>query len=118
MRHHNANMNQAAREWVHTQQECNRMAALLGNTRCLKIPYEALCLEPEATLSTIYRFLNLPPKSRSISSRIKHILGNQMRLGSLQEIRLDEKWKKALTHNDIQIFMNLAGELNNLHGYK
>jgi hypothetical protein len=118
MRHHNANMNQAAREWVHTQQECNRMAALLGNTRCLKIPYEALCLEPESTLTTIYRFLNLPPKSSSISPRIKHILGNQMRLGSLQDIRLDEKWKKALTQDDLQRFMNLARELNNLHGYK
>jgi hypothetical protein len=118
MRHHNTTMPQAAQEWVHTQQECNRMAANLGNNRCLTVHYEALCLKPEETLTSIYRFLNLPPKSSSISPRIKHILGNQMRLGSLQDIRIDEKWKKALNHDELQIFMNLAGELNNLHGYK
>jgi len=45
-------------------------------------------------------------------------MGNQMRLGSLQDIRLDEKWKQTLTADDLQIFADIAGELNHLHSYK
>jgi hypothetical protein len=118
MRHQQTTMAEAAREWVHTQQECDRMAGILGSNRCLTVHYENLCLEPEKVLAAIYDFLGLPQKTNSISTRIKHIMGNQMRLGSLQDIRLDEKWKQTLTADDLQIFADIAGELNHLHGYK
>jgi hypothetical protein len=118
MRHNNTTMPQAAQEWVHTQQECDRMASNLDANRCLSIHYETLCLEPEKILTAIYVFLGLPQKNNAISSRIKHILGNQMRLGSLQDIRLDEKWKTTLSVNDLEVFANLAGKLNFLHGYQ
>jgi len=118
MRHQQTNMAEAAREWLHTQQECDRMAAILGSNRCLTVHYENLCLEPARVLAAIYDFLGLPQKTNPISSRIKHILGNQMRLGSLQDIRLDKKWKQILTADDLQTFADIAGELNHLHGYK
>lgn len=118
MSHQKTTMAQAAREWLHTQQECDRMARLLGNTRCLTVHYENLCLGPEQTLADIYRFLDLQSENITPSSRIKHILGNQMRLGSLQDIRLDEKWRQALSGADVQIFNEIAGELNRRHGYK
>lgn len=118
MRHQKSTMTLAAREWIHTQQECDRMAKLLGNSRCLTVQYERLCQEPEKTLTDIYQFFELEPEFNSSSNRIKHILGNQMRLGSLQNIRLDEKWKQALSADDLQIFTDIAGELNQLHGYK
>lgn len=118
MHHHKTTMDKAAREWLHTQKECDRMARLLGSTRCLTVHYENLCLGPEKTLEDIYRFLDLQLENIAPSSRIKHILGNQMRLGSLQDIRLDEKWRQALSGTDVQIFNEIAGELNRRHGYK
>lgn len=117
MRHHQATMAQAVQEWLHTQQECDRMARLLGNDRCLTIHYETLCHEPEKTLSTIHQFLGLERGAAS-SDRVKHIMGNQMRLASLQDIRIDEKWKQTLSNEDLQIFSTTAGKLNSLHGYK
>jgi hypothetical protein len=118
MRHQKMTMAEAAREWVHTQNECNRMTKQLNENHCLTVYYETLCREPEKTLATIHRFLGLEPSFIPPPDRTKHIMGNQMRLDSLQDIRIDEKWKKAHTQDDLQIFMNLAGELNNLHGYK
>lgn len=118
MRHNRATMGQAVQEWMHTQQECNRMARLLGNSRCLTVHYEELCHEPEKTLTAIHQFLGLEPETSSPPKRIKHIMGNQMRLGSLQDIRLDEKWKQSLSVEDLQIFANTAGELNHSHGYQ
>ncbi len=117
MRHNQTTMSQAARQWLHTQRECDRMARLLGNSRCLTVYYEDLCQEPEKTLITIYHFLGLTTKIGSASHRTKHIMGNKMRLGSLQDIRLDEKWKHTLSTNDLQIFTQTARELNHLHGY-
>lgn len=118
MRHNRATMIQAVREWMHTQQECNRMARLLGNSRCFSVHYEELCHDPEKTLTAIHQFLGLDPDAGSSPKRIKHIMGNQMRLGSLQDIRLDEKWKQTLSVEDLQIFSTTAGELNHLHGYQ
>ncbi len=118
MRHNKTTMAQAAWEWMHTQQECNRMARLLGKSRCLTVHYEDLCHDPEKTLTAIHQFLGLDPGTSSSSNRIKHILGNQMRLASLQDIRLDEKWKQAISVADLQIFSTTTGELNHRHGYR
>jgi len=118
MRHNKASMAKAAQEWIHTQQECDRISKILGNHRCLTVHYEDLCQKPAKTLTTIYHFLGLQPELSASSSRTKHIMGNQMRLGSLQDIRLDEKWKQALSHEDLQTFTTIAGDLNQLHGYR
>jgi hypothetical protein len=118
MRHNKASMVKAAQEWTHTQQECDRMSKLLGSRRCLTVHYEDLCQEPAKTLTTIYQFLELQPELSTSSTRTKHIMGNQMRLGSLQDIRIDEKWKQALSHEDLQTFTATAGELNHIHGYR
>ncbi|MDO8954865.1 MAG: sulfotransferase [Gammaproteobacteria bacterium] len=118
MRHNKASMTKAAQEWTHTQQECNRMSKILGSRRCLTVHYEELCQEPSKTLTIIYQFLGLRPELSTSSNRTKHIMGNQMRLGSLQNIRLDEKWKQTLTPEDLQTFTATAGELNHIHGYR
>lgn len=117
MRHNKATMAQAAKEWTHTQQECDRMSRLLGNNLCLPVHYENLCREPGKLLDAISHFLSLYPEPDISSTRIKHIMGNQMRLGSLQDIRLDEKWKQTLSAEDLRIFATTAGKLNRLHGY-
>lgn len=118
MRHNRTDMEKAAHQWVHTQQECDRMAALLGKGRCFTLHYEDLCQDPEKNLNALHDFLGLDPKLRASATRTKHIMGNQMRLGSLQDIRLDEKWKQSLSSADLQIFATIAGPVNRLHGYR
>jgi hypothetical protein len=118
MRHNKASMAKAAKEWMHTQQECDRMSKMVSCRHCLKVHYEDLCQEPAKTLTTIYQFLGLQPELSASSSRTKHIMGNQMRLGSLQDIRLDEKWKQTLSPEDLLTFTATAGELNHTHGYR
>jgi hypothetical protein len=118
MRHKKTGMEKAAQEWFHAQQECDRMSKMLGGHRCLTVHYEDLCIEPEKTLVSIYHFLDISSELRTSVNRTKHIMGNQMRLGSLQDIRLDEKWKTTLSADDIEVFANLAGKLNLHHGYK
>ena len=117
MRHNKATMSKAAKEWMHTQFECDRMRRMLGSNLCLPVHYENLCREPEKILDAISQFLSLDPELSTPSTRIKHIMGNQMRLGSLQDIQLDEKWKQTLSAEDLHIFTTTAGTLNKLHGY-
>jgi hypothetical protein len=120
MRHHNAHMTEAATEWVHTQQECDRMAKQLGSDLCLQICYEDLCRNPDEILTKITTFLDIAPVTdnrQSLSVQQQHILGNQMRLTALHDIRLDEKWKKSLSSDDLTIFNAIGGKLNQSYGY-
>jgi hypothetical protein len=49
-----------------------------------------------------------------------HILnGNDMRLGTGNEVRLDERWRTQLTSRDLAIFKSLGGErMNRRLGYR
>lgn len=117
MRHNNVAMTKAAREWTHTENECNRMAKQLDTRRYLSVHYEELCDNPRETINRICYFLELQPISNEQLHRDKHILGNQMRIESLQEIRIDEKWKHTLSTSDLNVFSSIAGKINQLHGY-
>lgn len=118
MRHNQATMEKAVREWVHTQRECDRMIKKIGPDRCLGVHYEDFCREPEKNLSNIHRFLGLETGAINSLDRQKHIMGNQMRLGSLHDIALDEKWKQILSNEDLHKFAITGGELNYYHGYR
>lgn len=119
MRHHKTDMAEAAKEWLHTQQECDRMAKRLGNDLCLRVCYEELCRAPDEILTKILAFLGLAAISDSQSHSVleQHILGNQMRLTALQDIQLDEKWKKALSVDDLKTFDAIGGKLNRSYRY-
>ena len=40
-----------------------------------------------------------------------------MRLKSTSEIRLDEKWRKTLSPEDLAVFDRVAGPMNRKYGY-
>ena len=120
MRHHNVPMQAAAKEWCRTHRECDRIVQELKEDTYFTIHYEDLCTNPEAMISEIYDFLGLSVGLCDLrfKSTEHHILGNQMRLSSIGEIRLDEKWKSALTERDLEIFEQTAGRLNRSYGYQ
>ena len=120
MRHYNVPMETAAREWCTVHRECDRVVRELSDGTCVTIHYEDLCRDPDKTMKTICDFLGLRVGSVDFGSGSSehHILGNQMRLKSTKEIRLDEKWKDALTQDDLGVFEQIAGEFNRKYGYE
>ena len=120
IRRYNEPMETVAKEWVRTSRECDHMARRFQNEKCITVHYESLCRDPEAVLSEIYTFLGLAPELGTVDfrSREHHVLGNSMRLKSTNEIRLDEKWKKALGKKDLEVFERIAGKMNQSYGYE
>ena len=119
VRRHRVSMEQAAREWVRDQQECDRAMATFPASACIRIRYEDLCREPAASMEAIYRFLGLDPTLGSLDyiAPDHHIIGNSMRLRSIQTIRLDEGWREGLSSADLAAFDEIAGKSNRSHGY-
>ena len=81
--------------------------------------YEDLCADPDGTLTRLHGFIGVPStngyhKFRAID---QHIIGNQMRLSSTSEIRLDESWKQALTAEQMTTIDQLVAPLNRRYGY-
>jgi len=119
MRHYHTSMDVAAAEWCRTHGECERVLGRLPKTAWMTVHYEQLCTHPKDTLAAIHGFLGLDHRETVLQLRSSghHILGNEMRLGSLEEITLDEKWKTALTPQDLEVFEQRAGAWNRTYGY-
>jgi hypothetical protein len=86
----------------------------------MHLNYEEMCQKPEATLRTLCEFLGMDT-SRIIldfRSRTQHVLGNEMRLNSGSDIRVDERWRTALSPEDLKIFEEVAGDANRKYGYE
>lgn len=109
----------AAREWRRSNEEAEAIVAMLGKSRWMAVRYEDLCASPDKTLSRIFEFLGVGVVERRAQFRDveHHVIGNGMRLDSSSEIRLDERWKSALTPHDLHVFDVVAGDLNRRLGY-
>ena len=119
MKHHGMTMEVAAAEWRRTHEECENLKKQLPQGSWLTIQYENLCHNPDQTLETLFRFIELPPAlaTRAFQSTEQHLIGNAMRLNKLSEITLDEKWRTELDHEGVATFARVAGKLNSAYGY-
>lgn len=120
MNHYRISMAEAANMWRKSQQSCERTLTHMPSGSWLRIRYETLCAEPEATLKQIFTFLALDAGEaiRDFRDREQHILGNAMRLSGSGEVRLNEKWRSELTKQDVSTFDRLAGKINRGLGYE
>ena len=86
----------------------------------MRAGYEDLCRDPSNTLSTIAAFLDVDPDI-DLLGRLgteHHVLGNQMRLEPVAEIRHDERWRRELGPDELEIFAEVGGvEINMRNGY-
>jgi hypothetical protein len=119
MRVYSAGMAEAALEWRRTNEECERLMEALPSSSGLRLRYEDLCADPEASLSSIYGLVGVgcPERREDFKSIEHHILGNAMRLRPEGRIRQDEKWRSSLSRRDLDTFDEVAGELNRRYGY-
>ena len=109
----------AASSWRGNNETAERLLARLPASQWLQIRYEDLCRDPEGLLDRLCEFLGMD-RGRIIldfRSKQQHVLGNDMRLKSTSEIRLDERWRTQLSQEDLAVFETAAGELNRKYGY-
>jgi len=109
----------AALSWRRNNEASEVVLEGLPKSESIFLQYEELCREPEATLRRICEFLGMDTREIVLDFRVKtqHVLGNDMRLKSGSDIRLDERWRTALSQEDLEIFDEVAGEMNRKYGY-
>ena len=82
--------------------------------------YRDLATNPERELSKLFDFIGVQYTSECLDFKNfdHHIIGNtKMRLGSINEIYYDEKWRRSLSSQQIKLFDRLAGKMNRKYGY-
>jgi len=107
--HARSSLDGLARDWARTNEAIARSAGRSRPDGYLLVRYEDLCREPERVLSSMYEFcgvetLDGPPPVAEL-----HLLGNRVRLASLAEIRLDERWREALSPDEQARVLTTAG---------
>lgn len=109
----------AAREWLRTHGQVDRLRRMLGDDRVIRIRYEDLCADPLGVANSLFEFLGLEcmDGELALSSADNHILGNRMRLSIRDGIRLDEKWRSELSASDLADIHAVAGKLHRAYGY-
>ncbi|MDT8300320.1 MAG: sulfotransferase [Sedimentisphaerales bacterium] len=120
MKHHCVDMKTAAIEWKRCNEEAENILHGLNKSQWIEVRYEELCNNTENTLVRLFDFLGLDPSKRAqdFHSVENHILGNEMRMNTTSQIRLDEKWKSVLKDEELKIFDFEAGKMNRRYEYK
>jgi Sulfotransferase family len=113
-------MAQAAYEWRRCMEEAEHILRCVKPSQWIEIRYEDYCREPKATLTRVYEFLGAESdrQARDFRSVEQHVVGNGMRLNTTSNIQLDERWRKTLTQQDLQVFDEIAGATNRCYGYE
>lgn len=109
----------AALEWRRTHEQIERLGHRLGDDRLLRLRYEDLCSEPDATMDRVCAFLGIETQelARSCWTAEHHVLGNRMRLRRDLEIKLNEAWRDTLDAQALEAFERIGGPLNRRYGY-
>lgn len=113
-------MEQAAKEWRRSNEEAEEALKLLDRSQYTVNYYEKLCRNSNEALDQLFTFIGVDPEKRNKEFRMveHHVVGNGMRLDSVNEIRLDERWRANLSPADINSFNSIAGDLLHRLGYK
>jgi hypothetical protein len=119
MKHLGIGPEDAARSWLADNQASENARRYFPADHWMTLRYEDLCADPDGTLARIHGFSGIPSRNGFHNFRAvdHHIIGNQMRLSSTSEIRLDESWKTALTPEQLATIDRLVAPLNRRYGY-
>ncbi|HSJ45314.1 MAG TPA: sulfotransferase [Euzebyales bacterium] len=119
MRHTGVDVAKAARQWKHYNVEADRVRRFLPDDSWMRLHYEALCLDPQATLDRIARFVGVAPAPlpNDLGDLEHHIIGNSMRLQTVEGIHRDERWRRQLDDSDLAVIARIAGATSHALGY-
>jgi hypothetical protein len=111
---------EAAHAWAKGISGIERIWKQIPLQKRMVLRYEDLCREPQATLQGLYRFFDIDPEfvlDELESLPPHHIVGNAARMRTVSQIRLDERWKRVLSPDQLDIVHQIAGSLNQSFGY-
>ncbi len=116
----NLNMTEAAKRWLESNREADRVLATIPATNKIEISYEGLCERTDHVMDSVHRFLGIEKSTahRKFRDAEHHVIGNGMRLDNSSEVKLDDRWKAVLTANELAEFDRVAGHLNRQYGYE
>jgi len=119
MKHLKIGPEEAARSWLADNRGSEHARRYFPAGHWMSLRYEDLCADPDGTLRRIHAFAGIPSRNGFHNFRAvdHHIIGNEMRLSSTSEIRLDESWKRALTPEQMTTIDRLVAPLNRRYGY-
>lgn len=112
-------LTRAAREWRRSNEEAEALLSTLPSSRWTEVRYESVCAATSETLNRVFTFAGVAPGRAPAEFRsvVQHVIGNGMRLDTTSDIRLDDRWRSALTAGDLREFDAVAGDLNRRLGY-
>jgi len=121
MRHYpRVSASEAAYAWVKGISGIERVWKQIPAQSRMLLRYEDLCREPQTTLQGLYRFFDVDPDfvlDDLESLPPHHIVGNAARMRPLSQIQLDERWKRVLSPDQLDVIHQIAGSLNRRFGY-
>lgn len=120
IKHHpQQSVSEAARGWVKTITHQQRLLSLWKG-RVITIHYERLCAMPEETVKEITTFVRLSGEVDIETARVapQHIMGNPMRLSTINAIYDKQEWRTNLTSQQLAAITRIAGGLNRALGYQ
>jgi hypothetical protein len=112
-------MAQAARAWRRSNESALSILDGLPQQAFRIVRYEDVCADPQATLGPVLEWVGVDPRATLALARGSyHVVGNGMRLDSTRDVKLDERWRTALSPADLATFDAVAGSLNRRLGYR
>lgn len=83
------------------------------------LQYEELCNDPQATMDRVAAFLGIEPVpvSTLVDNSERHVIGNSMRLRSLDQINEDLSWQPTLRGPDLRTIAKIVGSTSHRLGY-
>lgn len=117
-RHNGLSVGESALDWKKKIVEMDHVTKTIDPNKIINVRYEDFCSNTDEVLSLICQFASLSAELPSFSQEIEHhIIGNDMRLKPIGDIRLDEKWRTNMTEVDLAAFEAVAGSTNRGLGY-
>lgn len=110
-RHPETNVETAVRSWIGREKNINRLLKTVPANRQIQLNYEDLVTDTLPTLNRLLVFVGAQPLKALGDYREteNHILGNKMRKRESSEIKLDEKWRTALSEQQLQTISRMVG---------
>jgi len=120
MKHTGVDAAAAARQWRHYNVEADRVRRFFTRDSWLRLHYEELCARPQETLDRVARFIGVDPipLARYLEASERHVIGNSMRLRTVEEIREDRSWMGRLTEDDIRVIARVTSSASHRLGYE
>ena len=118
MKHVGVSMENAAKEWDIKCTEMENAINYFDDNEHVRVRYEDLCVNGEKEMKRIYKLMDIPfGQTTNDKGPSKHLLGNNMRLVTLETVKLDEKWKSSLTDQELDVFNSVCRAKQKRFGY-